>query len=227
MPSSKNKPKISVIIADDHTFFREGLVKVLQIAKRFQVVGEASNGEELIALAIEHQPNVLIVDINMPVLNGIEAIHKIASLGIPSKVIGLTMHTDNTTLLKMLNAGAMSILDKNTSKDELYEAIDSLVLHNRLYFPAATNAKMLSLLSSANVRPAPDTTEFFTERELDVIRLVCADFANKEIADQLELSPRTVESHRVRIMEKMGVKSVAGLVAYAFSHGLVQVDKTQ
>ena len=217
-----NQPEqITIIIADDHTFFREGLVKVLQMESRFTIAGEATNGEELVALATEFAPDLLIVDINMPVLNGIEAVKQINHLGINCKIIALSMHNEDSILAKMLDAGAMSILDKNTSRDELYEAIETVVVQNRLYFPAATNAKMLTLLKTAAFKGNATNAITFSERELEVINLVCRDFSNKMIADKLDISPRTVESHRMRIMEKMNVKSVAGLVAFAFSHELL------
>ena len=217
--------KITIVIADDHTFFREGLVKVLNSNDKFVLLGEASNGQELVALAMEHAPDLLIVDIGMPIVNGIDAVTEINHLGIGCKVIALSMHTEDSILLKMLDAGAMSVLDKNTSRDELFEAIDTVVLQDRLYFPAATNAKMLSLLQYVGKKSDQESSTIFSERELDVIRLVCADFSNKEIADQLSLSIRTVESHRARIMNRMFVKSVAGLVAFAYSHGIISIDK--
>lgn len=221
MTIHNHSDKISIVIADDHTFFREGLVKVLQMGSRFTIVGEATNGEELVALATEFAPDLLIVDINMPVLNGIDAVKQINHLGINCKIIALSMHNEDSILAKMLDAGAMSILDKNTSRDELYEAIETVVVQNRLYFPAATNAKMLTLLKTAAFNGNATNAITFSERELEVINLVCRDFSNKMIADKLEISPRTVESHRMRIMEKMNVKSVAGLVAFAFSHELL------
>ena len=217
--------KISIVIADDHPFFREGLRKVLNSNDKIELLGEASNGQELVALAVEYAPDLLIVDIAMPILNGIEAVTEINQLGIGCKVIALSMHNEDSILLKMLDAGAMSVLDKNASKDELFEAIDTVVLQDRLYFPAATNAKMLSLLQYVGKKSDQESPTIFSERELDVIRLVCADFSNKEIADQLSLSIRTVESHRARIMNRMFVKSVAGLVAFAYSHGIISIDK--
>lgn len=215
--------QISIVIADDHSFFREGLVKVLNMTGMVQILGEASNGQELVDLAQTLDPDLLIVDIGMPILNGIDAVKKIHELGIRARVIALSMHSEDAIIIKMLEAGAMGYLDKNTSKEELFEAIDSVVVHNRVYFPASTNAHMLDLLSTSTYKPFPDEALVFTDRELEVIKLVCLEFSNKEIANQLELSQRTVETHRVRIMERMNVKSVAGLVAYAYSNGLIKI----
>lgn len=215
--------QISIVIADDHSFFREGLVKVLNMTGMVQILGEASNGQELVDLAQTLDPDLLIVDIGMPILNGIDAVKKIQELGIRARVIALSMHSEDAIIIKMLEAGAMGYLDKNTSKEELFEAIDSVVVHNRVYFPASTNAHMLDLLSTSTYKPFPDEALVFTDRELEVIKLVCLEFSNKEIANQLQLSQRTIETHRARIMERMNVKSVAGLVAYAYSNGLIKI----
>jgi DNA-binding NarL/FixJ family response regulator len=215
--------QISIVIADDHSFFREGLVKVLNMTGMVNIVGEACNGEELVELTQQLDPDLLIVDIGMPILNGIDAVTQIKKNGLRARVIALSMHSEDAIIIKMLEAGAMGYLDKNTSKEELFEAIDSVVVHNRVYFPASTNTHMLDLLTTSSYKPFPDESLVFTERELEVIKLVCEEFSNKEIASQLQLSQRTVETHRVRIMERMNVKSVAGLVAYAYSNGLVKI----
>ena len=212
---------ITVVIADDHTFFREGLSKVLQANKKIKVLAQASNGLELIEFAKQYTPNVLIVDIAMPLLDGIKAVKEITRLGIRSKVIALSMHTEDSIILQMLDSGAMGFLDKNTSKEEMYEAIDSVLIHNSVYFPESTNAYMMELLMSSNFKPYPQNGVVFTPRELEVIQMICKDFTTKEIGVKLDLSPRTIDTHRVRIMEKMNVKSVAGLVAYAYSKGII------
>lgn len=216
--------QITIVIADDHSFFREGLAKVLSMTGMVQIIGEASNGQELVELAERLDPDLLIVDIGMPILNGIDAVKQIRELGIRARVIALSMHSEDAIMIRMLEAGAMGYLDKNTTKEELFAAIDSVVVHNRVYFPASTNLHMLDLLSTSTYKPYPENSLTFTDRELEVIQLVCREFSNKEIADQLHLSQRTIESHRVRIMERMNVKSVAGLVAYAYSKGLVSKD---
>jgi len=213
--------QITVVIADDHTFFREGLSKVLQANKKIKVLAQATNGLELIEFAKQYTPDVLIVDIAMPLLDGIKAVKEITRLGIRSKVIALSMHTEDSIILQMLDAGAMGFLDKNTSKKEMYEAIDSVLVHNSVYFPESTNAYMMELLASSSYKPYPQKGIVFTPREQEVIQMICKDFTTKEIGVKLDLSPRTIDTHRIRIMEKMNVKSVAGLVAYAYSKGII------
>ena len=202
-------PKIRIIIADDHTFFREGLRLILGLHSNYDIVAEVGDGIALVEAASKYKVDLLIVDIGMPILNGIEAVQQLNHLGIQSKVIALSMHTEKSILTKMYDAGALCILEKNTSRDDLYKAIDSVMLQNRPLFKLAT---------FKDTYPVEIT---FSERELEVVKLVCEDFSNKMIADKLAISPRTVESHRTRIMEKMNVKSVAGLVAFAFSHKLI------
>jgi len=218
MDTNKN---ITVVIADDHTFFREGLSKVLQANKKIKVLAQATNGLELIDFARQYTPDVLIVDIAMPLLDGITAVKEITRLGIRSKVIALSMHTEDSIILQMLDAGAMGFLDKNTSKEEMYEAIDSVLIHNSVYFPESTNAYMMELLRYSSYKPYPKKSVVFSSRELEVIQMICKDFSTKEIGAKLDLSPRTIDTHRVRIMDKMSVKSVAGLVAYAYSQGIM------
>lgn len=224
MHGIKNK-QISIVIADDHIFFREGLVKVLNMTGMVQVLGEASNGQELVDLTQQLDPDLLIVDIGMPILNGIDAVKQIKHLKLRARVIALSMHSEDVIIIKMLESGAMGYLDKNTTKEELFEAIDSVVVHNRVYFPASTNIHMLDLLTKSSYKPYPNEKLVFTDREIEVVNLVCLEFSNKEIAHQLQLSQRTIETHRVRIMERMNVKSVAGLVAYAYSNGLINSNK--
>ncbi len=219
MPNSK---PISVVIADDHLFFREGLVNVIKLKNRLNIVGVAGNGKELIALVEEKKPTLAIVDIGMPVMNGIEATKAIVAMQHKTAVIALTMHTEEAVVYRMLEAGAKGYLEKNISKEELFIAIESVVDHDQFYFPESSTISMFRLMKKLSFKPYPKPAILFSEREIEVISLVCQDFSSKEIASSLSLSNRTIESHRVNIMQKMNVKSVAGMVAYAYTHGLVQ-----
>lgn len=213
---------ISIVIADDHLFFREGLVNVIRSNDRLEIVGIAGDGKELLEIIEEKKPALAIVDIGMPVMNGIEATKAIASLQHKTAVIALTMHTEEAVVYRMLEAGAKGYLEKNISKEELFIAIESVIDHDQFYFPESSTISMFRLMKKLSFKPYPKPTLVFSERELEVISLVCQDFSSKEIASTLSLSNRTIESHRVNIMQKMNVKSVAGMVAYAYTHGLVQ-----
>jgi len=213
--------QISIVIADDHPFYRDGLKNIISLNPSFKVVGEASDGLELVQLVKALQPDVIITDISMPNKTGIEAVKKIISLKLPTKAIALTMHSEDEIILQMLDAGAMGYLDKNTSKDELYQAIESVVIHDKVFFPEATRQHMYKLLTESSYKPYPNKNISFSEREIEIIKLICLENKSKDIAEKLEISTRTVESHRERIMERMDVRTTAGLVAYAFSHQIV------
>lgn len=218
----KNTAPISIIVADDHVFFREGLVATLRLSERITVLAEAGNGEDLLRLVNQHKPDLVITDITMPGMDGIEVTRQITQSGLPTRVIALSMHSEEPVIIRMLQAGALGYLDKTVSKEELMMAIESVVDDNRAYFPESTSLSMFRLMRRAEMRPFKKPEVFFSERELEVIRLVCEDYSSKEIANKLHLSHRTIESHRVNVMEKMNVKSVAGLVAYAYTNGLVK-----
>lgn len=211
---------ITIIIADDHQFFRSGIIQALNKKPHYKVVAESANGEELLEQAKLYNPDVYLVDITMPKTDGITATQILKERGVKGEIIGLSMHTEEHIILEMLQAGALGYLEKNIGKEELYESIETVVHDKRLYFPASTSERLLSLMTESGFQPYPAEKVVFTAREMEVIQLTCADFTNKEIANHLHLSKRTIETHKVRIMEKMKVKSVAGLVAYAYTHGL-------
>ena len=217
-----NRKVISIVIADDHLFFREGLINVIKSNKRLQIVGVAGTGKELIDLVAEQKPTLAIVDIGMPLMNGIEATKIIAGMEHKTLVIALSMHTEEAVIFKMLEAGAKGYLEKNISKEELFISIESVVDHDQFYFPESSTTSMFRLMKRLAFNPYPKPTVLFSDRELEVLKLVCQDFSSKEIANSLSLSNRTIETHRVNVMQKMNVKSVAGMVAYAYTQGLVQ-----
>lgn len=217
---------ISIILADDHAFYRSGLVQALHRIPHYKVIAEVEDGEALIEQANLLNPDLLIVDIGMPKLDGIAATRILKKSGVRAEIIGLSMHTEEQIILEMLQAGALGYLEKNIDKEELYEAIETVVHDKKLYFPSSTSERLLSLMNEIGFKPYPQVKVVFSVRELEVIQLTCFDFTNKEIAAQLDLSKRTIETHKVRIMEKMQVKSVAGLVAYAYTHGLAPINNS-
>ncbi len=218
----KQNTKISIIVADDHVFFRDGLVAMLNKYERFFVLCEVDNGSELMERVKKMRPDLVITDITMPGMDGIEVTREIVRSGLNTRVIALSMHAEEPIIIRMLQAGAMGYLDKTISREELISAIESVVDHDRVYFPESTSLAMFRLMKKAEMMPFKKNNLIFSERELEVIRLVCEDYSSKEIASKLHLSHRTIESHRVNVMEKMNVKSVAGLVAYAYTNGLVK-----
>lgn len=215
---------IRIIIADDHEFFRKGLEQVLLQNPSYQVIASVSNGQELIEKVRNLQPDLSIVDVTMPMIDGIEATRIITAQDQDAKVIALSMHDDDPIILSMMQAGAMSYIQKNTTKDEIYEAINYVVFQGRLFWPKTASADLVNRFNDGCHAPLNGFSRTFSDREVEIIVQVCKDLSIKEIADKLDLSPRTVESHRARIMKKMGVRSMAGMVAYAFKNGIYKMD---
>ncbi|ANE52252.1 response regulator transcription factor [Flavisolibacter tropicus] len=214
---------IRILLADDHEIFRDGFRVMLKKQKEFQLIAEAGNGKELIETALQCQPDVIVTDIKMPEMDGIEATKKLQAILPQTNVIALSMFEDEHLIVDMLEAGAKGYLLKNANKEEVFEALKT-VADNGTYYCNHTTQKLAQLIANSDYKPEKKSEKIvFTERELDVIKLICQQYVSKEIADKLGLSPRTVESHRVKIMEKMDVKNTAGIVIYAIRDGIFTI----
>lgn len=220
--STLNGP-IRILLADDHEIFRDGFRVMLKKQKEFILIAEAGNGKELIETALQCQPDVIVTDIKMPVMDGIEATKKLQTLLPQVNVIALSMFEDEHLIVDMLEAGAKGYLLKNANKEEVFEALRT-VSKNETYYCNHTSKKLAQLIANSGYHPhkKPEKVSF-TDREIEVIQLICQQYATKEIADKLGLSPRTVESHRVKILEKMDVKNTAGIVIYAIRNKIFAV----
>ena len=211
---------IRVIMADDHEIFRDGFKLTLSRTADIQLIAEAANGRELVELVQLHQPNVVITDINMPLMDGIEATRRISQQWPDIGIIGLSMYDEEDQIVDMLEAGARGYLLKNADKTEVIEAIKS-VYNEEPYYCKSTTNKMAGMIAKSKFNPYTKKRKIeFSEKELELIQLVCQEFTNKEIADKMYLSVRTVEGHRLKILEKMQVKNTVGLVVYAIQHNL-------
>ena len=212
---STSSSPIRILLADDHEIFRDGFRVMLKKQKDFSLIGEAANGKELIEAAQRYKPDIVVTDIKMPVMDGIEAAKTLREVMPQVNIIALSMFEDEHLIVDMLDAGAKGYLLKNANKEEVFEAIKT-VYKEGTYYCNHTSHKLAKLIGSSNSntlkRPLNAT---FSEREIDVIQLICQQYSNKEIADRLSLSPRTIESHREKILEKMQVKNTAGIVIYA------------
>ena len=213
--------KISVLLADDHSFFRKGMYELLKQTNRYRLVGEAASGEELLKMVKLHEPDIAIVDISMPPQNGIKATKAIKELDLKTAVLGFSFYDEEYIILKMMKAGAMGFLNKNTDFENILDAIETIVVKKEIYFHVSHRERMMNYYAIEHRGESIEKGVKFSDRELEIIHMVCKEYTNAEIADELSLSKRTIETHRARIMDKMGVATVVGLVIYAYSYGLV------
>jgi two-component system response regulator DegU len=212
--------KIKVYLADDHTLFRIAFVKLLKDCPRVGEVKEASNGKELLSLIEEDIPDVVIVDIEMPVMGGIKVCEKLAAFYPEVKIIVLSMHDEKLTICQTLQYGALAFLTKVAKLKEFESALDSIMngkpYTNALMEEALQYSKELKKSNASVIQ----TKVGFSEREKTIIALTCKQFTNRHIALELKLSEHTVRNHKVRIMRKAGVKNVQGLVRFAVANGI-------
>ncbi len=214
--------KIKVVMADDHEIFRDGFQLILSKAEDIELLSQAANGRQLLELVEELKPDVVVTDIKMPQMDGIEATRQISARFPAVGVIGLSMHDEDDLIIEMLEAGAKGYLLKNADKTEVLDAIHT-VSEGDPYYCHSTNAKLARLIAknryqTFNRSKKPE----FSEKELEIIQLICQELTNKEIGEKLFLSVRTVEGYRLKILEKMQVKNSVGLVIYAIQHGYFQ-----
>ncbi len=215
--------KIKVIIADDHEIFRDGLKLILSKQKDIELIASVANGDQLIKTAHNLKPDIVVTDIKMPVTDGIEATRYLTANHPDIGIIALSMFDEEDLIMEMLEAGAKGYLLKNADKNEIFEAIDAVYAGENFYCKHTSSKLALMIARSRNKNQHGLNPVNFTDRELDIIQLICKEFTNKEIADKLFISARTVEGYRVKILEKMGVKNAIGIVIYAMQHGIVNL----
>jgi DNA-binding NarL/FixJ family response regulator len=205
-----------VLLGDDHTMFCEGLRSIL--GPHFEVVGTAENGQELVAAAQRLKPDVVVMDISMPLLNGIGAARKLQKMNAPPKVVFLTMHADATFAIEAFRAGAAGYVLKSSSGAEIIAAIQE-ALRGRTYISPLVAGGVLGGLMDSLKHPEKKAAEL-TPRQKEILQLIAEGKSPKEIAAILNVSPRTVEFHKYRIMETVGARTIAELTRYAVTHGI-------
>lgn len=216
---------VRLVIADDHEIFRDGLALMLSKQQDIQLIGQAGNGKELISLVKELRPDVVMTDVKMPIMDGIEATRSLLADNPYLSIIALSMFDEENLIVDMLEAGAKGYLLKNADKQEILDAIQS-VYQGKPYYCHHTTSKLASLISKSKFNPYKKKDPMaFTDREKEIIRLICQQLTAQEIADKVFLSKRTVEGHRTKILEKMNVKNTAGVVIYALRHRLVTEEE--
>lgn len=212
---------VRIMLADDHAILRTGLRLMLSAVPNLSVVGEATNGREALAKAEELKPDVVIMDITMPEMNGIEATTELKKRLPKTKVLFLTMHENEELLFRTVQAGGSGYVLKKSADNELVEAIYQVSRGETFLRPDLAKQVVQDYLHRVDAGEEAESYEDLTEREREVLQLLAMGMTNQQVADKLVLSVRTVETHRARIMDKLGIKGRAALVAYAKRRGLV------
>lgn len=219
-----HQPDIRIAIADDHKLFREGLKMIIETGEHLNLIGEAENGQQLLdaVQAMPEKPQVILLDLKMPVKDGIETLKVLKAEYPEIRVLILTMIDQDDYILHLLDLGANGYLLKNSSSDEVQTAIKTVV-EKDFYFNEHVSKIMLNGLRKKRKTPqALDGSPDITEREKEVLDLLCKEQTTSEIAERLFVSVRTVETHRKHLMEKLGAKNTAGIIYRAVKEGLVE-----
>ncbi|HEV3250638.1 MAG TPA: response regulator transcription factor [Puia sp.] len=213
--------KIQVAIADDHSLLRKALGKLVASFDNYAVLFEADNGKEIKAKILQHIiPDVVLLDVNMPDMDGYETVRWLSQNCPQVKVLALSMFSDEKTIIKMLRLGAKGYILKNIDPEELKNALDS-VMQKNFYLSEYISGKIISGLNKDIDKPDEEVT--LTEKEKEFLRLICSEITYKDIATKMFVSPRTVDDYRNTLFEKLKVKSRVGLVMYAMRNGLAEM----
>ena len=213
--------KIRILIADDHGIVRKGLRLQLEQHTNFEVVGEATEGREAVRMAEELQPDVVIMDIAMPNLNGIQATTQLVKKSPQIGVIILSMYSDETYLMRTLAAGAKGYLLKDSADVDLHRAVEVVAQGKPFFSPSIADTLLEDYMRQLQQRGLQDSYDLLTEREKEILQLLAEGKSNKDVAAVLSLSINTVETHRTRIMQKLDLHSTADIVLYAVRKGII------
>ena len=216
--------KIKVLVADDHTILRQGIKSLLANEEEIEVIGEAKDGREALTIIEETLPDVILMDIAMPGLNGLEATRRIKKKFPRMKVLVLTMYTNEEYIFQILNAGANGYLVKETAFQDLISAIKA-VYKNEAFMSPSISKKVINSYIKRAQNDEEVTCEVLTTREREILQLIAEGNSSKKIAELLFISPKTVETHRTHIMDKLNIHNRTGLVKYAIRKGIVDVEK--
>jgi DNA-binding NarL/FixJ family response regulator len=212
---------VRILLADDHTVMRTGLKLLLERQPDFEVVGEACDGRETTALAARLKPDIVVLDIAMPQLSGLEAARQINAQSPRTGIVILSMHSDETYVTRALKAGARGYLLKDSAESDLISAIRAVVAGKAFFSPAISKMLVEDYVREMQLRGAEDSYELLTTREREILHLLAEGRSNKEVATTLNLSVYTVETHRSNILEKLNLHTTPELILYAVRKGLV------
>lgn len=214
--------EIRVLLGDDHTVLRQGLRRILEDQREWRIVAEAGDGREAVRQAIELTPDVAVLDIGMPLLNGIEATRQIVRRAPSVRILILSMHSDQAYVTQAVQAGARGYLLKDSAGAELIEAIRAVAAGKTFFSPTVAQVVFDDYVRSLTDRGITDRYDALSEREREVLQLVAEGRSSKEIADVLSISPATVETHRTHVLQKLGLRNTAEVVRFAARRGIVQ-----
>jgi len=215
--------KIKVLVVDDHTIVRDGICALLALAGDMEVVGEAANGSEALKMVKELEPNVVLMDVAMPIMGGLEATRRIRKEFPRTKVLVLTQYDDKEYVFPIIEAGASGFISKVAASSELASGIRSVYHGDSYLSPSVARLLVEDYQHGAGGRVSQDPYEQLTDRERDVLKLVAEGHTTQEIADMLVLSPKTVEGHRTHLMAKLGIHNRIELVKYALRKGIISI----
>jgi Response regulator containing a CheY-like receiver domain and an HTH DNA-binding domain len=215
--------KARVLIADDHEVVRQGILSLVKMLNQFEVCGEAMDGRDAVQKAKELRPDIVIIDIGMPRLNGLDATRQIMRERPSTKVLVLTMHDSEQVVREVLEAGARGYLLKSDAGRDLVSALEALQLNKTFFTTKISEMVLASFLNSRTMEPTPSNALGLTSREREVIQLVAEGKSTKEVAVTLGLSVKTADTHRSNLMRKLGVHSVSELVLYAIRNNIIHV----
>jgi DNA-binding NarL/FixJ family response regulator len=218
---SAKKMQIKVLVADDHPVVRKGLYSCLARQERLNVVGEASDGDQALAKARELQPDVVLMDISMPRINGLAVTEMLRKEAPKVKILVLSVHNNKEYIFRIIQAGAHGYVSKEASPEELLQAIETVHAGETFFSPEIARAALNKLISNGGKK---EPFSQLTDREREVLILIAEGQSNKEIASKLGIGVRTIETHRERIMRRLDIHSVAGLTKFAIANGMIPLE---
>jgi two-component system, NarL family, response regulator NreC len=211
-----------ILIADDHGIVRQGLRLILEQRSQYEVVGEASDGREAVHLALELKPDLIVMDIAMRNLNGLDATEQILSHLPETRILILSMYAEESYLLRALNAGVRAYLLKDNAEADLFRALEVVQEGKPFFSPAIAEMLVEDYMRALKDRGLTDSYELLSPREKEVLQLLAQGQTNKEVAGVLNLSPHTVDTHRANLMQKLGLRNLADLILYAVRKKIIQ-----
>jgi two-component system, NarL family, response regulator NreC len=213
--------RLRLVLGDDHTLVRQGICKILEEQPEWQVIGQANNGREAVEQVVALQPDVAILDIGMPLLNGIEATRQLVRRLPGLRVLILSMHADEAYITQALHAGAKGYLLKDSADTDLIRAVTAIAAGKSFFSPAVSTVMLDDYVRQLADKGIADRYDSLSEREREIFQLIAEGHSNKEVAEILSISPATVETHRAHILQKLDVHNTAELVLYAVRRGVI------